>query len=113
MNRVTIEPTEFTDTRTGHKTFGWRAFDDEGQCYENVWADVPKGDIEFLTQVLLTTNNGELWGMIEYCEQNKKGIQVGSNFVSWPNLEKIIKEVGRRVEAIRKHGVRIQLSRRE
>ena len=95
MNRVTIEPTKFTDLRSGEETFGWRAFDDYSQAYDNTWSekDVPKDDLDFLTRVLEVSDDETLWGMLEFCEENEQGIHVGSSFIEWQEFSPLLKSV--------------------
>jgi hypothetical protein len=44
MNRVCIEPSKFTDLRSGEESFGWRAFDDHSQTYDSSWSKADIGD---------------------------------------------------------------------
>jgi hypothetical protein len=96
MNRVHIEPTIFTNPRfkpgtEGQQTFGWRAWDDLGQCYDNTWHDgIPDDDMEFLKKVL-QSDDVLLWAMIEYCDEEKKGVHIGDHYYTWDTIEGIIK----------------------
>ena len=64
MNRIYIEPTKFTNLRDGEEYFGWRAFDDYAQAYDNTWekADIPDDDISFLIRKL----GGAIYGDRRY-----------------------------------------------
>jgi hypothetical protein len=95
MNRVHIEPTKFTNSRSGEETFGWRAFDDYAQAYDNTWneKDTPGDDLEFLKRVLKTSDDETLWGMMEFCEENEQGIFVGNTFFEWEELSPVLESV--------------------
>ncbi|HZL79795.1 MAG TPA: hypothetical protein VFC17_13245 [Candidatus Limnocylindrales bacterium] len=95
MNRVYIEPTKFTDLRSGEATFGWRAFDDYSQAYDNTWSekDMPKDDLDFLKRVLEVSDDETLWGMLEFCEENEQGIHIGDRFIEWQEFSPLLKSV--------------------
>ena len=95
MNRVHIEPTKFTNSRSGDETFGWRAFADCAQAYDNTWneEDTPKDDLEFLKRVMETSNDEVLWGMLEFCEENEQGIHVGNTFIEWQEFSPLLESV--------------------
>lgn len=95
MNRVHIEPTKFINSRSGNETFGWRAFDDYSQAYDNTWSEkaVPKDDLEFLKRVLEVSDDETLWGMLDFCEENEQGIHVGNTFIEWQELSPLLKFV--------------------
>ncbi|MBI3415891.1 MAG: hypothetical protein HY043_11365 [Verrucomicrobia bacterium] len=92
MNRVCIEPTKFTDLRSGGESFGWRAFDDYSQAYDGSWskADMPEDDVVFLKRVLATSEDKALWAMVDFCSDFRQGIHVGDNFVDWPELSPLL-----------------------
>jgi hypothetical protein len=95
MNRVHIEPTKFTNLRSGKETFGWRAFDDYAQAYDNTWSekDMPKDDLEFLKRVLEVSEDETLWGMLDFCEENEQGIHVGNRFIEWQKLSPVLESI--------------------
>ena len=95
MNRVHIEPTKFTNSRSNIETFGWRAFDDYAQAYDNTWneKDMPKDDLEFLKRVLETSNDETLWEMLEFCEENAQGIHIGDSLIEWGEFSPILESV--------------------
>lgn len=92
MNRVFIEPTKFTDLRCGEESFGWRAFDDYAQAYDNNWskADMPDDDVAFLKRVLAASGDEALWAILDFCRDFKQGIYVGDNFIGWPKLSPLL-----------------------
>ena len=47
-NRICIEPTEFKNVRSGTVSYGYRAYDDYGNTYDNNWDAIPDDDLEVL-----------------------------------------------------------------
>lgn len=92
MNRVYIEPTKFTNLRCGGESYGWRAFDDYGQAYDNTWnrTDIPDDDVAFLKRVLATSEDETLWAMLNFCSDFRQGIHVGDDFIDWPELSPLL-----------------------
>jgi hypothetical protein len=95
MNCVYIEPTQFVDLRTGEKHYGWRAWDDHGQVYDNTWGkqDIPKSDLEFLKKVFESNQDEALWEMLEFCEQNDVGIFVGDSYHDWCSVAPLLNAI--------------------
>ena len=95
MDHTYIEPTKFTNLRTGEESLGWRAYDDYDQVYDNTWEkeDMPEDDLKFLQRVLETSNDEKLWAMLESCEANKTGLYVGDTFIDWPQLLPLLETV--------------------
>jgi len=92
MNRIYIEPTKFTDMRSGAESFGWRAFDDYSQAYDSSWseADMPPNDVAFLKRVLKTSEEETFWAMLDFCSDFKHGVHVGDTFIDWPELRPLL-----------------------
>ena len=88
-NLVTIEPTQFTNTRSGESTFGFRAYDDYGQTYENIFESIPDDNLEFLALVVEYPNE-ILGGMLEYARINEKVIKVGGTFYEYDEIKHIV-----------------------
>ncbi len=95
MNRVYIEPTKFTDLRCGEESFGWRAFDDYSQAYDNTWskADMPDDDVVFLQRVMETSDDEALWAMLDFCGDNRRGVHVGDTFIDWHELSPLLESI--------------------
>ena len=95
MNRVFIEPTKFANARTGDESFGWRAFDGDGQAYDNTWKreEMPTDDLAFLKRVLETSRDETLWAMLSFCEQYERGLYVGNTFITWPRLLPLLETI--------------------
>jgi hypothetical protein len=91
MNRVCIEPTRFTDVRTGAESFGFRAWDDYGQTYGNTMTKIPNDDLEFLELVLENSDDEVLGDMIDYCLEYEKGIYIGPLYYDWDKVGLILR----------------------
>jgi hypothetical protein len=92
MNRVCIEPSKFTDLRSGAESFGWRAFDDHFQTCDSSWskADIPDDAVVFLKRVMATSEDKALWAMLDFCGDFRQGINVGGTFIDWPELSLLL-----------------------
>ena len=93
MNRITIEPTKFTNVRTDQETFGFRAYDDFSQTYGNSLSVIPDDDMEFLETVLSESDDVLLWDMIEHCEEHTKSLHIGGVVYPWADIEPVVKRV--------------------
>jgi hypothetical protein len=93
-NRIYFEPTKFTNVRHGGVSFGYRAYDDYGQSYDNTWEVIPDDDIEFLKKII--DCNDELVGaMLDFAQENQQGVYVSGNFIEWAELHPLLVRVGR------------------
>ena len=88
-NKVTFEPTKFENVRTGHTTLGYRAYDDEGQAYDNTFDSIPDSDMEFLGLVNLTDNK-EVRTMIDFIIEHEKGCEIGGTWYDWEDIKDVI-----------------------
>ena len=95
MNRVYIEPTKFTNLRGGEEYFGWRAYDDYAQAYDNTLekAEISDDDVAFLKRVLKMNDDETLWSMLDFCAEHERGVYVGDTFVDWPELLLLLETV--------------------
>jgi hypothetical protein len=93
MNRCHIEPTKFTNMRTGNETYGYRCWDDFGQSYENCLERIPDDDLKFLELVLNESINEVLWAIIDFCEENQHSLEIGNMNYEWEEIAPIIKRV--------------------
>ena len=93
MNNINIEPTKFTNVRTGAETFGFRSWDDYGQTYGNTLSSIPDDDLEFLELILTESDDVTLWGLMEHCEENQKTLYIGGLPYPWADIEKVMKKV--------------------
>lgn len=92
MNQVHIEPTEFTDVRTGNKHLGFRAWDDEAQSYDNSWDSIPADNDTFLKKVFQESVDAVLGSMFDYCRQYERGIFVGDDYLPFDHWTRLKKE---------------------
>lgn len=95
MNRIYIEPTKFTNLRGNEAYYGWRAYDDYAQAYDNTWeqGEIPDDDFAFLKRVLETSNDETLRSMMDFCAENERGVYVGNTFIDWPELSPLLESV--------------------
>lgn len=91
MNKVNIEPTKFINTRTGSETYGYRAYDDEGQTYCNTFVDPPADDdLDFLEQVMENSPDEILQGMLDFVLESESGLYIGGEFYPHEEIKDII-----------------------
>ena len=85
-NTVTLTPTKFENLRSGCTSFGYRAYDDDGQAYDNTVESIPNDDIEFLAMVA-ETDNKEVRAMLDFVINEKKGIEIDGMFYGWDKIK--------------------------
>jgi len=85
-NRLTIEPTEFLNVRSGTKTAGVRVYDDYDQAYLNTWDEIPDDDMEVLKRVI-EFGASDIEDMFDHVRVNKKGVYVGGNWYEWDEIK--------------------------
>ena len=90
-NRATIEPTEFTNIRTGMKSHGVRVYDDYGQTYDNTWAFIPDDDMEILEKVK-NSDDEIVVAIIDHLVEMQKGITIGDNWYEWDDIKHLFDE---------------------
>jgi hypothetical protein len=88
-NYITIQPTKFTNVRTGEETFGYRIYDENGQIYDNTWKDIPEDDLDVLERVLQEPSD-VAGDMLDFVRENKTGIYIGEEFYSWKQIKDIM-----------------------
>jgi hypothetical protein len=89
-NRITIEPTKFVNVRTDNVSFGWRAYDDYSQCYDNTLERIPEDDLEFLSLVVEHNCDVILGGMLDFVTNNEQGINIGDNHYTHDQIKEIL-----------------------
>lgn len=92
MNRICIEPTKFTDVRTGNETFGYRAWDDFAQTYNNCLDSIPDDDLMFLAAILGQGADDTLNAMLDYCAENQHSLQIGKEWYTWKQIQPIVEK---------------------
>jgi hypothetical protein len=90
-NRAAIEPTEFVNPRTKHKTYGVRVYDDYAQAYDNTWESIPADEMAILRKVV-TSEDEVICQMMQDIWENEKGIYVDGNWHDWSEIAPIFDE---------------------
>lgn len=83
-------PTKFVDVRTDNVSFGYRAYDDHDQCYDNCLDCIPDDDLEFLRMVVRDNSNIVMGGMLDFVVDNKTGISIGDHHYQWETIKEIM-----------------------
>ena len=86
-NRLYIEPTVFTNERTGIVTRGVRVYDDYFSSYDNTWNEIPDDDMEVLAKVIEDYPGGEIGDGLDFVQSNEKGIGIGDAWYSWDEIK--------------------------
>ncbi|MDR1303718.1 MAG: hypothetical protein LBK76_00705 [Verrucomicrobiales bacterium] len=55
--------------------------------------DIPKRDLTFLKNVLESSDGVALWEMLDFCEMDKAGLVIGSNYHEWSKVVPVVKAV--------------------
>src|SRR5579872_4729432 len=88
MNRINFTPTKFIDTRNGLETLGYRAYDDYGKAYANLWDSIPDDDMEFLRRILEEDRDEEsVDAIFRYMLEYEEGCYVGDNYYEFDELK--------------------------
>lgn len=85
-NRIKICPTEFTDIRTGVKSYGIRMFDDYDESYDDSWDTIPVKDLDIIKRVI-EVGDKTITAMIDYVIEHQQGICVGENWYDWDEIK--------------------------
>jgi hypothetical protein len=91
-NRVTIEPTQFTNVRTGSESLGFRAYDDEDQIYCNGMDAIPDDDLEFLKLIATDFCDDAMGEMLDFVVDNEKGLYIGDTWYDFDDIKEILAE---------------------
>jgi hypothetical protein len=92
-NQVFIEPTQFVDVRSGAVSYGFRAYDDCGKSYCNLWDSIPDDDLEFLKKVMAeedTVTND----LLDFVNEMGKGLNIGDTYYEWDEIRHLWGEDG-------------------
>ncbi len=92
-NPVTIEPTMFTDVRSGVVSYGYRVFDSYDKHYENTWESIPDDDMEVLRMVLtdaVDSFSEVIIDMFQSLLENENGLEIGDTFYDFEDIKKIL-----------------------
>ena len=89
-NLVTIEPTKFTNIRSGKETIGIRMYDEYGQFYDDTMQAVPKDDLVLFQMIMedVTDDDSEIANMLVSSIHLQKGIEIGGTYYEQDELRK-------------------------
>lgn len=90
-NLASIQPTIFTDQRTGDVSYGVRVFDDHGKSYVNDWDSIPDDDMDVLRKVFVMLDDITVDILNHICEE-EKGIMIGTKFYDWDKIKHVFEE---------------------
>jgi hypothetical protein len=85
-NRISIDPTEFVNIRSGSKTFGVRVYDDYGCAYDNTWESIPDDDMDIIEKVL-ECENEVIRDMMNFVKEEEKGIDIDGTYYEWDEIK--------------------------
>lgn len=88
-NRLTIEPTEFHNIRTGEKTLGVRVYDDYDQQYLNAWDEIPDNDMDVLEKLIKGDLGDNIDAMLDHVQENQKGVYIGGEWYDWDQIKSL------------------------
>jgi len=91
-NRVTIEPTEFKDARTGSLSHGFRIHDEHGSAYNNLWDGIPDDDLEFFIKVFadlseVVGTGGPLADFYLHIAEHGCSVWIGESELTWEQIK--------------------------
>jgi len=87
-NRISIDPTEFRNVRSGQKTLGVRVYDDYSTAYDNNWDSIPDDDLDVIEKVL-ECDNKEIQAIMDFVKEEKKGIDVDGTYYDWDEIKEV------------------------
>jgi hypothetical protein len=97
MNRLNLVPTEFRNVRSGTVTKGYRAYDDNFCCYENLMETIPDDDLDFLEyvvdDVVLNSVNLNLKTALEHCLEHELGIEIDQEYYEFDEIKQILSKL--------------------
>jgi len=91
-NRICVEPTKFEDVRNGTSTFGFRAYDDYAQTYNNTLESIPDDDLEFL-RVAIEHGDNIFGDIIDFCIEQERGLYIADIWYDWEKVKPILSTV--------------------
>ena len=94
MNILTLQPTQFTNLRTGEITQGFTASDNYGRFFSDSFDAPPStDDMTFLKQVI-DFQSPTLQEMIGHVIDRKAGVTIGKQFYEWTAIAGILSDAG-------------------
>ena len=92
-NRICFEPCEFTNTRSGESSKGFRAFDDYHIPTNYNRESIPDDDLEFLALIVKQKGEGnfDLDELLDWIEEQEQGIYIGDTWHEWEEIKHLWK----------------------
>lgn len=88
-NRIALQATEFINHPQGTKTYGYRAYDDYGQAYNNNFETIIDDDFELLKE-MIKDDSDIVRAMLEFMVDNQHGIYIGDTWYDWKEIKHIV-----------------------
>ena len=90
-NKVHIQPTVFENYLSGEKSYGYRAYDDEGMEYCNHWdkKDLDASPLDILEHVSKEASPC-VSDMLAFVLEFEHGIFIGDSWYRWDEIKDII-----------------------
>jgi hypothetical protein len=88
-NRVALQATEFVNLPGRGRSVGFRAWDDEGQTYDDTFESIQSDPLDFLRQVL-ETGDPVFREMMEFVRGNRVGMFINGDWHRWEQLERVV-----------------------
>lgn len=93
-NRLVIQPTKFVNINNGVEdtshSYGVRIYDDYGSAYANCWDSIPEDPLDILRKVCSEMNDDNTMAMIDYVQENERGLYIGDDWYEWEEIKDII-----------------------
>lgn len=93
-NRITFIPTEFTNSISGTKSYGYRAYDDFHTCYDNNWEEPITDELEFLERIIDEVNNNQtpdgVKEMLEHCQEYELGLDIDNQSYQYEQISHLL-----------------------
>jgi len=94
-NYLTIEPTRFTNVRTGDSTVGVRVYDEYIQAYDNTLISIPDDDMDLLELVLEAHHSGgEIGEALDSVREDEKCLFIGGLRYEWDEVKHLFEQYG-------------------
>jgi len=85
-NPAFLVATTFDSHVIGTKTHGFRLYDNEAQCYDNLSESPITDDMELL-QYALECDGNDIRGILDFIKENEKGININDNYYDWDEIK--------------------------
>ncbi len=92
-NRITFQATIFLDHQKGkwdeEKSYGFRAYDNESQWYENQWEEIPEDNLDCLKKIINNPNprDGVVEQFLSYMREHREGCYINKVWHEWDQIK--------------------------